>query len=293
METLDIKKIVPDENQPRKYFAADKMLALKESIKKHGIRSPLTVEDLGAGKFLLTDGERRFRAAQELKLDKIPVVIEKAQKGVDRLIVQFNIQEQHEAWTPVEKANAIINISDQLGLSLPQTMKILNISDNIARHYIAFASLVDKENYARNEVPLAYAEIITRVKRVAINKTQDELEEQFTTQQEKKLEHRITSLIVSGDIRKRGDIVKIQDSFARNPKLIEKFLDSKMGTVELYKEAKAKGAYHLRNIINNAMYVTTHGNAYLKLRDIKITPAQVTVLKNSARVLKEVIDLYE
>jgi ParB/RepB/Spo0J family partition protein len=290
MTTVPIGKIVPDENQPRKYFAADKMFSLKESIKKHGIRSPLTVEDLGSGKYLLTDGERRFRAAQELKLTEVPVVIEKAQKGIDRLIIQFNIQEQHESWTPIEKANAIIKIADEMGMSLQQAMKLLSISEHTARRYAAFAALVDKENFTRNEIPIDYALVMNSVKSVAITKTQGELEEKFTRQQEKQLENRITDLISSGDIRKKGDVIKIKDSFSRNPKMIEKFLSSKMGTVELYKESKAKGAYHLRNMMNNAQYVNSHGRNYLKLLDIKLTPAQVLTLEECQKLIKKVLE---
>ena len=51
-EIVLLSKVHPDENQPRKYFPADKLNQLKESIKREGIISPLIVEKIGDGFFL-------------------------------------------------------------------------------------------------------------------------------------------------------------------------------------------------------------------------------------------------
>lgn len=291
METLDLKKIVPDENQPRKYFAEDKMRSLRESIKKIGIKNPLVVEDMGSGKFLLIDGERRFRAAVELELDKVPVIVEKPKSMIDRLVEQFSIQEHHEEWSPVEKAQALIKISEEMGLSLRQAMTLLNISNNVQTRYAAFAALADKEGFLRSATPIEYATPIRSVVNNVISLTEKELEEKLSRQDEKKIERRIVDLIKIGDIRKRGDVIRLKDSFVKNPKLIRKFIDTAITSGELYKESKAKGAYHLRNLVNSAQYVISHSNAFLKIRDIKLTPAQSVILKNCARVVTEVADL--
>lgn len=292
MKVLPIKAVVPDANQPRKYFDAAKLSSLRESIKKHGIRNPLVVEDLGTGKYLLTDGERRYRAATELGLKEVPVIVNKALKEVERLIIQFNIQEQHEGWTGVEKANALIKIAEEMGITLGDATKLLSIPTRTAQRYIAFAGLVDKDNFILSMIPMEYATYIQSVKSTAVRQTEEVLETKFTKNQEKRLEQRLIHLIVAGDISKKGDLTKIKDSFTKNPKLISKFLDDDdMGSMDLYKLAKAKGAYHLRNLMNNAMWVSSHGRNFMGVNDVPLTPAQVIVLKTARKTIDDVIDM--
>ncbi len=289
MESVLIGKIEADVNQPRKYFAAEKMHTLKESIKKHGIKVPVVVEPIGNGKYKLIDGERRFRAATELKLKTVPALIEEPKPLIDRLIEQFQIQEQHEPWTAVEKANALITISKETGLSLKETMNLLNISRDVQRRYGAFAMLADRTTFVRSNISMDWAPYMLNL-RNAVERLTDEQEESFSRADEKKLETRVVQLIMDGDLKKRGDISKIHDSFVKNPKLISKFLNTKITSAELYKEAKAKGTYHLRNATNNAQYVCSHARAYLLNRDVKISPAQLITFKNAKKELERLID---
>lgn len=294
MQQISVKKILPDENQPRKYFAADKMYALKQSIKKHGIKTPLTVEEIAKDKYLLVDGERRFRAALELGMKEVPCVVEAPKSETERLIIQFNIQEQHEAWTPIEKAMAIINLSQSLKASLNETCQVLGVSAGDQRRYVAFAELADKETFIKNEVPIDYAASIRSLKNTVHSIFVGELEKEFTKQDEKKLEGRIIRGIIKGTIIKKKDVTRIGDSFRKNPKLIEKFLkDDSLTPDGLFLEAKAAGAYHLRNVIQLAGYVANHGNRFLETKDVKVDIEDVVRLKNAVRVLKSIIDLAE
>ena len=295
VEMIDVRKILPDENQPRKYFAADKMYQLKQSIKKHGIKVPLTVEDMGAGgKFLLIDGERRFRASVELGLKEVPCVIEAPKSEADRLIEQFSIQEQHEAWTPVEKAMAILNLSKIISKSMVETCKVLDIETRTASRYIAFAELADKESFVKNEVPLDYSAHFKNLKHRVRDISQNVLEEEFTRSDEKKLEHQLTKLIAKGVINKRSDVVKIADSFKKNPQLIDKFMrNDNVTPTSLFLEAKAQGAYSLRNAYQYARLLGHHGKVFLKVQDVKITSEQVEMFKDAKKTLQDLINLAE
>ena len=62
--TIDINKIEPNENQPRKAFDEDKIHELAESIKIHGIIEPLIVQEGEKWFFTIIAGERRWRAAR-------------------------------------------------------------------------------------------------------------------------------------------------------------------------------------------------------------------------------------
>ena len=72
---VDINKIEPNRNQPRKRFDEEALEALAASIKEQGVIQPLVVEEIVPGHYSIVAGERRFKAAQIAGLDKIPVII--------------------------------------------------------------------------------------------------------------------------------------------------------------------------------------------------------------------------
>lgn len=293
-DTLKLVDIVPDPEQPRKFFDAAKMAQLIGSIRKEGIISPLVVQDMGAGKYLLIDGERRYRAAKELGLEEVPVTIGKPTTAVERLVRQFNVQEQHEEWTPIEKAEAIIRLAKELKLSMQETCKVLGVSNRDTARYIAVAGLSDKQAWMEGEMSMEsihqFSTLKSSVERLHINV----LEKDFTKQEQKKLEHRYIVSIKRGEINSRTDVARLKDSFEKNPAMLEKYLKDLTATpVSLFLESKAKGASALRNMIYNARYITNHGARFLEQPDIKIAEAQQKVLKEAYARLGEVIALFE
>jgi ParB family transcriptional regulator, chromosome partitioning protein len=74
---VDLANILQSALQPRKDFARDALQELIDSIRQHGIIQPLIVRQAGA-RFELIAGERRWRAAQEIGLPQVPVIIRSA-----------------------------------------------------------------------------------------------------------------------------------------------------------------------------------------------------------------------
>ncbi len=292
VRTIKIKDIVPDPEQPRRYFGADKMSTLRKSIKTHGVMSPIIVEKVGE-KYRLIDGERRFRASTELKLTDIPAIIEPTTNAIERLVRQFNVQEQHEAWTPMEKAQALIRLSEEMGMTVDKVCDFVGTTDSDKRRYTAFSNLADKASYIRNEIPLEWASYLRTLTAVSKRISEHELEKKMNLSDEKNLEHRVTDLIKLGEIKKRNEITQLKDAFTKNPKLITEFIEKGGTPSEMFTKSKARGAYHLRNMRQNAAYVVSHAQAYLKIRDIKITPEMLPVLKRAQKALQEIIDLGE
>ena len=72
---LDIKKIIPNSNQPRQNFNTKAMEALVHSIKEQGILQPLAVRKINKNSYELIAGERRLRAAQNIGLKTVPVYL--------------------------------------------------------------------------------------------------------------------------------------------------------------------------------------------------------------------------
>ncbi|MFZ2330816.1 MAG: ParB/RepB/Spo0J family partition protein, partial [Atribacterota bacterium] len=71
---VDIDQLIPNLYQPRQDFNQEKIDELKESIKAHGIIQPIIVRESAQG-YEIVAGERRLKAAKELGLKKIPVII--------------------------------------------------------------------------------------------------------------------------------------------------------------------------------------------------------------------------
>src|SRR5438552_1152469 len=69
--------IVPSPLQPRKNFAPEALQELVDSIRQHGIIQPLIVRRID-GRHELIAGERRWRAAQEVGLSDVPVIVRTA-----------------------------------------------------------------------------------------------------------------------------------------------------------------------------------------------------------------------
>lgn len=114
--SLPVSAIVTSDSQPRRYFDAEKLEQLKTSIKKHGILEPLLVRPLsGSGnQYELVAGERRFRAAQALNLDTVPVIIREL---TDEESLSLSLVENlaREDLNPVEETEGVIAL---LGIEL-------------------------------------------------------------------------------------------------------------------------------------------------------------------------------
>ena len=99
---IDINKLQPDKNQPRKTFNDNTLEELALSIKNVGIISPIIVKKKG-NFYEIISGERRFRAAKKLKLKKVPIIV----RNYDDLItLEVSLIEniQRENLNPIEEA---------------------------------------------------------------------------------------------------------------------------------------------------------------------------------------------
>lgn len=73
--TLPVAFLQPGRYQPRKTFDEQPLADLAASIKEKGVLSPILVRPLGADRYEIVAGERRWRAAQIAKLHDVPVVV--------------------------------------------------------------------------------------------------------------------------------------------------------------------------------------------------------------------------
>ena len=109
IKEIDLNQIKPNRYQPRQSFDEQKITELSQSIKKHGILSPILVRETGAGGYELIAGERRFRAAKKAGLQTAPCMVDAAE---DQLSLELALIEnlQREDLNPIEEALSLIHI---------------------------------------------------------------------------------------------------------------------------------------------------------------------------------------
>ena len=188
MEKVNIVKVKPDPNQPRKTFDPEKLGSLRKSIEKQGIISPIIVEKQKSGEYLIVDGERRYRAAQDLGLKEIPIKQLDSMSLMERLMTQFEIQEQHENWTATEKAMALETLSEEMNTSFYEVCEMLSIPKRLAERYYSFSKLSDKEYFSKNKLAIAWSTPITNVIKYTKNIYEKDIEQEFSKNLEKNVE---------------------------------------------------------------------------------------------------------
>jgi ParB family chromosome partitioning protein len=115
IKRIDIKDIIPNKLNPREEISKKEVADIRNSIREiGGILVPLVVYwDEGKQKYVLLDGERRWRAASELaksdeKYRKIPAnIIEGPLKNEENIRTMFNIHMQRKQWSTVAIAKAM------------------------------------------------------------------------------------------------------------------------------------------------------------------------------------------
>ena len=102
---LEISQIKPSQYQPRRTFAPDQLTELAQSLAKNGLLQPIVVRQVGAQQYEIIAGERRFRAAQQLKWTTIPALVRNYsdQQSASLALIE-NLQRQD--LNPIEEARA-------------------------------------------------------------------------------------------------------------------------------------------------------------------------------------------
>jgi len=111
---VNLSSISPSPLQPRKAFEREALTELVESIRQQGIIQPLIVRRID-GKHELIAGERRWRAAQEVGLTEVPVIIRTAS---DLEVLELSLIEnlQREDLNPIEEAQAYARLAGEFGM---------------------------------------------------------------------------------------------------------------------------------------------------------------------------------
>lgn len=161
---LDINLIVPNKEQPRKTFDKEKILALADSISQHGIVQPLVVVK-EKDYYKIVAGERRFRAAKELKLKEVPVIIkEYTDMQISEIALVENLQ--REDLNPVEEAMGLKQLMEKFSLTQEEAAKKVGKSRSAVANTLRLLELPDEvsELLVEGKLSMGHARALLGVK---------------------------------------------------------------------------------------------------------------------------------
>jgi ParB family transcriptional regulator, chromosome partitioning protein len=108
---LTVTQISPNPNQPRKVFESGALDDLAASIRASGVIQPIVVRQVGDG-YQLIAGERRWRAARQAGLERIPAIVREATdaESLELALVENLLRED---LNPMEEAEAYRHLLTQ------------------------------------------------------------------------------------------------------------------------------------------------------------------------------------
>ena len=116
VQEVGLEQINAGRFQPRENFNEESLNELTESIKKHGVLSPILVRELGLNKYEVIAGERRLRASLKAGLETIPCLIDQ-KKDQDALESALIENLQREDLNAVEEARGYDRLKREFGLT--------------------------------------------------------------------------------------------------------------------------------------------------------------------------------
>ena len=139
---MNITKVEPNREQPRKKFDEDALLELSESIKQFGVLQPLLVQERD-DYYEIIAGERRWRAAKLAGLKEVPVIIKKL---TEQQIMEISLIEniQREDLNPIEEAQAYKRLLTEFNLKQDEVAERVSKSRTAVTNAMRLLKLDDR-----------------------------------------------------------------------------------------------------------------------------------------------------
>ncbi|SDI57797.1 ParB/RepB/Spo0J family partition protein [Pseudomonas panipatensis] len=135
LQHLPLDLIQRGKYQPRRDMDPQALEELAQSIKAQGVMQPIVVRPIGGGRYEIIAGERRWRAAQQAGLDKIPAMVrEVPDEAAIAMALIENIQ--REDLNPIEEAVALQRLQQEFQLTQQQ------VADAVGKSRVSVANLL-------------------------------------------------------------------------------------------------------------------------------------------------------
>jgi ParB family chromosome partitioning protein len=218
-----IEELKPHENQPRKYFAGDKMDELVESIKEKGVIQPLVVRK-AEDYYQIIAGERRWRAAQKAGLKEIPVTIQDVSEdwALEIALIE-NIQ--REDLNPIEESRAYEYLMYNFDLSQEEVAKRVGKSRSSVTNALRLLRLPPQilEKVSNGTLSMGHARaLLTLVQEEDMQEASEQIEaNKLSVRETEKLVKKIKNYSQKNTLSKSApsvdpELLKLEDILRKN-----------------------------------------------------------------------------
>ena len=235
---LNITKIEPNREQPRKNFDEDSLEELAESIKQFGLLQPIIVQDRKSH-YEIIAGERRWRAAKKAGLKEVPVIVKNL---TEQEIVEISLIEniQRENLNPIEEALAYKKLINEFHLKQDE------LAERISKSRTSVTNAMRLLKLDQRVQQMVIDDLITTGHARALLGITDSEKQYITAQQifDENLSVRETEKLIKKlqNDKVEQSVNKEEDSLAVFYEDMEQKLKSIMGTkVLIHKKSKEKG----------------------------------------------------
>lgn len=141
--SLKIIDVEPNPDQPRRTFDKEALEALSNSIKNHGVVSPILVQQGKKGMYTIIAGERRWRASKLAGLKEIPCIVKDYSKA-EIMEVALIENLQREDLNPIEEAEGYKNLMEAFNLTQEQISEKVGKSRSAVANALRLNNLCDE-----------------------------------------------------------------------------------------------------------------------------------------------------
>lgn len=150
MTEVDIKDIEPNPTQPRRNFDQEALDELATSIAQLGVIQPITLKRRADGKYIIISGERRWRAAQQAGLERLPAYIRDVDdENLHAMALVENIQ--RENLNAIEIALGMQRLIEECGLTQEAMAEKVGKKRSTVSNYMRLLSLPSEMQLALKE----------------------------------------------------------------------------------------------------------------------------------------------
>lgn len=250
---LDISKVKPNKDQPRKNFPEDSLRELAESISKYGLIQPILVKKQ-EDDYQIIAGERRWRASKMAKLEKIPAII-KEYSAQEILAVSLIENIQRENLNPIEEANCYNLFIKDFNLGQDEIAEKIGISKRTITNSLRLLNLDSRvqDLIIENKITNGHAMALVRI---SDKDTQFRIAERIINENltVKKVELLVKEIILSPSQEKKEIIKKEMNTIYQGfAKKLEKLLGTKVQIINSRKNKRIEIEYHSEEDLNRLL----------------------------------------
>ena len=177
IQHVALERIHPNKQQPRRHFDKEALTELSSSIKRYGVLQPLIVVPDGDENYTIVAGERRWRAAKQAKLEKVPCIVRQREE-LEQLEISLIENVQRVDLTPIEQAISIERLHQEFNMPYQEIAQRLGKAPTTINNIVRLLGLpkAAREALDKNNISEGHARAILALK-------------EYPQEQEKLLEH--------------------------------------------------------------------------------------------------------